>query len=246
MLIASKKSDSIYHVESKFFVKEEPFLLTVNFEENFSYEDFKKAIDLIYEKTKNESYNYLDPICYYRESSPVNYRGKVRLLDRLKCRFFYHNGTLAYTPTGRTGWYISDMSFRNIKEIKLYHKNHPEILEQEKEERYKLWNRIQKSRYDEHTWSNLTIEHFKEKKHPFFYIKKVFNERELREIEDAFQNKRSFRIQVEKAKRHYTAEGKMGEDGIYRAWFSSEFIGMLHGDYYYLLNPKVAVFAEHD
>jgi hypothetical protein len=41
-------------------------------------------------------------------------------------------------------------------------------------------------------------------------------------------------------------ECKLGDDGIYRAWFSSEFPGCANGDYWLLINPTTAIFKERD
>ena len=39
---------------------------------------------------------------------------------------------------------------------------------------------------------------------------------------------------------------KIGKDGVFRAWFSSEYKGCGNGDYYLLINPTQAIFVEKD
>lgn len=245
-LLVRSRQEGFLHVEEKFTFEKDHFELKVDFEPGFTYEDFTKAVDLLKKETEDNWYDYLYPVCYYSEPSPVFYRNKTHIKEEFQCKFFYANGKLAYTPTGRSGWYIEDMSYRKIKTIIVRHKQHPDILAEKEKEREKLWNRIQKARFDEQTWSHLKKDDFREDKHPFFYIKKVFNEWDMRRIREGFEQKKDFRIRVEATNRDYTAEGKMGDDGIYRAWFSSEFSGWANGDYYYLLNPTTAVFCEHD
>jgi len=46
--------------------------------------------------------------------------------------------------------------------------------------------------------------------------------------------------------RDFSLSTKTCDDGIFRAWFSSEYRGCGNGDYYLLLNPKTAIFYEKD
>jgi len=39
---------------------------------------------------------------------------------------------------------------------------------------------------------------------------------------------------------------KLGEDGIYRGWFSREYKGTGNGHYWLLISPTQAIFAEDD
>jgi hypothetical protein len=39
---------------------------------------------------------------------------------------------------------------------------------------------------------------------------------------------------------------KMGEDGIYRGWFSQEFRGTGNGHYWILISPTQAIYSERD
>lgn len=65
-------------------------------------------------------------------------------------------------------------------------------------------------------------------------------------IKDAIENKRDFSYRMSGTRRDKSVEVKVGEDGELRAWYSSEYAGMLNGAYYLLINPNTAVFCEFD
>jgi len=245
-LLVRRNAEGIIRDEQKFVFHKNELEIKVEFEMGFSYEDFVKAINMIEEATSDKWYSYVDPVCYYREPAYVYYRNKTHVKTEFQCRFFYSNDKLAYTPSGRSGWFITDMSYHLVDRIVVRHKEHPEIVSDKEVKREKLWKRISKTRYDDQTWCSLEKDSFREDNHPFFYIKKVFNEWDMERIKKGFENKEPFSIKVEGKERHWSAEGKLGEDNIYRAWFSSEYPDCSHGDYYYLLNPTIAVFAEKD
>jgi hypothetical protein len=72
---------------------------------------------------------------------------------------------------------------------------------------------------------------------------------ELSMLKDAFENKTSFNWS-RRAKapqgRDLSIEAKVCDDGVFRAWFSSEFAGCANGDYYLLINPTTAIYYERD
>lgn len=245
-MLARKQSEGNFIIEKNFTLEKSEMELIVSFERNFNYDDFKKAVDYLKEFTDDNWYQYVKPVCYYREPASIIHRNKYVKKSEFQCSFFYSEGQLAYTSSGRSGFLISDMSYHLVEKIVVRHKKHPEFQQVKALKLEKLWKRIQKARYDDVTWSHLSKDSFKEESHPFYTIQKVFNSYDMKRIEKAFENKEHFIIKVEKEKRHYSAEGKMGDDGIYRAWFSSEFPWESHGSYYYLLNPTTAVFCEHD
>jgi hypothetical protein len=245
-LLARSRAVGSLHVENKFTLNQSPMELIVEFEMGFSYEDFGKAVDMLKKATEDRWYEYSNPVCYYREPANVYYRNKTHVKTEFQCKFFYADNRLAYTPSGRSGWYISDMSYHLVQKIVVRHRNHEDVQSSKEIKREKLWKRVSKARYDEQTWSSLTKDSFREDSHPFFYIKKVFDFYDMERIKRGFENKEKFHIHVEGKDRHWTAEGKACDDGVYRAWFSSEYSGCLNGDYYYLLNPTTAVFSETD
>lgn len=245
-LLAKQSSTGSMTVQKKFTVEKSPTQIVVEFEEGFGLEDFKQAIRMMLDLREEERWSYKKPICYYREPSIVYYRGKNHRVSEFACDFFFSGESLAYTPTGRTGWFVPDMSYGSIKRIVLYHIAHPLVLSDKEAKQEKLWKKVQKARFDDNTWSGLTKDQFREASHPFYNITKLLSIYDQRKIQQAFEEKKHFSFSVNKTKRCYTFEGKVGDDGIYRAWFSSEEIGESHGSYYFLLNPTNAVFIEHD
>lgn len=245
-LLARSRSLGSLHVDKKFTLNQSPMELVVEFEMGFGYDDFVKAVEMLKKATGDRWYAYLNPVCYYREPANVYYRNKNHIKTEFQCRFFDSDNRLAYTPSGRSGWLIHDMSYHLVERIVVRHRDHEEIQSAEMIKQEKLWKRISKARYDEQTWSSLTKDSFRENRHPFFYIKKVFDSYDMNRIKKGFENKETFHIHKEGKDRHWTAEGKVCEDGIYRGWFSSEYSGCANGDYYYLLNPTTAVFCETD
>jgi len=218
----------------------------VEFQPGISFSDFQKAVLQLEEERKH--YGYSKATCIYRKPSTVYHRKKDKTVSEFTCTFFMGSktGVLCYTTTGRTGYYVSHMSWQNISKIVLRHPEHPDKKKKLSNDKDKFWNRVQKARFDEATWSNLKPDSFNESKHPFRYINKIFDSYDLETIRKGFEEKKSFRVWKNGSKRDYSAEGKLGDDGIYRAWFSSEYSGCGNGDYYLLLNPTCAVFMETD
>lgn len=85
----------------------------------------------------------------------------------------------------------------------------------------------------------------------FRNIKSLFKyeQRQLALLKEAFENKTEFRWSRSASGhqgRDLSIHTKLGEDGVFRAWFSSEYPGCSNGDYYLLLNPTVAIYYERD
>ena len=80
-------------------------------------------------------------------------------------------------------------------------------------------------------------------------LKKLLGDREYSLLVNAFENKTNFtwsRNSYSSKGRDLSISAKLCEDGIYRAWFSSEFSGCANGDYYLLISPNIAVYYERD
>lgn len=76
-----------------------------------------------------------------------------------------------------------------------------------------------------------------------------FPEYVLEQIKEAFENKTAYSYRTygtRQSGRDLSVEVKLGEDGIFRAWFSSEYPGCGNGDYWILANPTTAIFRERD
>lgn len=75
----------------------------------------------------------------------------------------------------------------------------------------------------------------------------------LEDIKAAFEQKTRYNYDTggsyfakHKKGRDLKVECQLCDDGIYRAWFSSEFPGCANGDYWLLINPTTAIFKERD
>lgn len=68
----------------------------------------------------------------------------------------------------------------------------------------------------------------------------------LDELVRAFEEKRNYSYRRPGTKRDISVETKLCDDGIFRAWYSSEFAGCGNGDYWLLINPTTAAFHERD
>lgn len=77
-------------------------------------------------------------------------------------------------------------------------------------------------------------------------IANKFPKRVIEDLKKAIDNKENYRYSQCGTKRDLSVEVKMGNDGIYRAWYSSEYAGCGNGSYYLLLSPTIAGFREDD
>lgn len=75
-------------------------------------------------------------------------------------------------------------------------------------------------------------------KHAYKYIKP--------RLEEAFREKKPFSWYMDGTKRDKSISCQVGDDGEFRAYYNSEYHGMLNGDYYLLLNPTTVMYAERD
>lgn len=74
----------------------------------------------------------------------------------------------------------------------------------------------------------------------------LFNEAVLKELQEAIELKKNYGYGKRGTKRDYSVRTKICDDGVFRAWFSSEYAGCGNGDYYILINPTTALFVETD
>lgn len=80
-------------------------------------------------------------------------------------------------------------------------------------------------------------------------IASKFPEYVIDALKEAFENKTSYsyrRPAAGPSGRSLSVSTKLCDDGIFRAWFSSEFSGCANGDYWALINPVTAAFRERD
>lgn len=112
------------------------------------------------------------------------------------------------------------------------------------------FQQVKNKLYDSQTWSDLTEDDFKHIYDPmiirFRNISKLFPSYVIDCLEEAFKNKTKYSYGKCGSKRDYSVSTQMDDDGVFRAYFSSEYHLCGNGDYYLLLNPTTAVFMETD
>lgn len=224
------------------------FMKVTFLDEVVSYDDFEKAVNYLLSIQRN-NHNYESKIkVIYKEPSHILSRRKERLVDKTDVKFFINDGRVCYTTTGRTGYLISSMSYPNVRELILANR---EVSMEEREIKNRKrqssqFKRILREKYDNITWSNLTETSFEPGSRFYNITKCNFPSFVYTDLENAFKNKTSYHYKTYGTRRDFSVETKMSEDGIFRAWFSSEYAGCGNGQYYLLINPTTAVFYEND
>lgn len=216
-------------------------------------------LSLIEEELKEQKYfnSGMYHIEFHKPISLRINRFKVKMVKEAKLKLFISNsGIFCYTNSARrrTGYPVyrafgnSDIAFisefdeeerkvdRNKKAQLLKNKIHPN-----------LWENIQAQTNEE-----FAKEFVESSLNPVYFIKKIRScsrKYVADAVKDAIENKKDYSYRQETdspSGRTLTIEVKKGEDGKLRAWFSSEYYQCANGDYYIILNPKVAIFYERD
>lgn len=167
---------------------------------------------------------------------------------------------LAYTNSKRTGWAFGyDLAAKLVSIEGIPSATDADQIEKVK----KLANR-----FHPNAWADLKeklqanpAEYFRNYGYTVTSITGKFPSYVLDEIRQAFENKADYHYRKDsnvcapshswggtsnRAGRDLKIECKLCEDGIFRAWYSSEFSGCLNGDYWLLVNPTTAIFKERD
>jgi hypothetical protein len=248
--MSSMGSREVLVSSDPYILKKEEFELEVTMQEGYSFEEFQEAV-LMMDALRSQ-YGYAKPKIIFKEQVKIYYRKKYHEVKEFDTYFMIgdQGKELIYSARGRSGFIVKwHFPWKDVDRMILVHSDRPDCVNQRELEKERYFNRIRNARFDEITWSNLKKDRYWEKKQ-FYYIKKVFDSCTMEQIRKSFEQKKDFQYSKDDSffkinqKRHYKVEGKMCEDGIYRAWFSSEYIGCANGDYYLLLNPEVAVFCE--
>jgi len=187
---------------------------------------------------------------------------------KLKCRFFISTGgLLCIQPLRRkrsgfrAGLLIQ--SIASIKELGEPIKKEYDVLQNAKTLLKKMhpnaWDELRErlqSAVDTNDASKLQSEYMLHGKVKYRNIVKDIEKYNgysktqiLNAITKAFENKESYRWSHNTnggGGRDLSLSVEPKEDGILRAYFSSEFMGCGNGDYYLLINPTTAIFNERD
>lgn len=176
-------------------------------------------------------------------SNPVRIIVKRKeIIRKTVCLYFFKSNKGAgysYRKHPRKGYYVSQSMWEFLYKIEpekpktsiknnILYKFHPNLWDDLKE------RIIRDPSYLDN--KDLTIH----------YLNQIFSKDVLREFSKAVENKESYRNKIYGEKRDRTLSAEMGKDGIYRAWYSSEYSGEGNGDYYIVLSPKIYSFKETD
>ena len=155
------------------------------------------------------------------------------------------SGRLCNSLTARSGWIMADHCLNRLVSIEPEPKK--DLLSMVK----KLANRIHPN-----AWADLKgkllanpDEYLKNYGYTVTSITGKFDDYVLKNIKRAFEEKSNYSDGGwgnKKTGRNLRVECKLCDDGIFRAWFSSEYPGCCNGDFWLLLNPTTAAFKEKD
>jgi hypothetical protein len=183
---------------------------------------------------------------------PYN-RFKTKSFEIVTLKFFIStSGILGFTFYKRSGYAVyQHFSNTDIKSIERVEEKLVDRLEKARKMKNKIHSNL---------WKNLremTVEEFEKEfpdsnLNPVYFIKRFpkYRQHTIEEgIKRAVESKATY-FTSHKTNHHsgrdLTIEFKMCEDGIYRGWFSSEYMGCGNGDYYLILNERVAIYCERD
>lgn len=165
---------------------------------------------------------------------------KIKTLKKMAVKFFISSlGNFCYTFHSRRGYPVYSIDFQKIRRLSIHDREAMNDKEQHKIES------ILRRRHP-NAWSNLTPENVRNLNPVVINIRRKFDPQVIEQLKAAFDNRTNFRYERCGIRRDWRVETKLCDDGVFRAWFSSEFSGMLNGSYYLLINPTTAAFKEDD
>lgn len=186
----------------------------------------------------------------------MNRRGETKTMITLRTAFFESNGIWYFARTGRKGFdcryyfpVANVASIRIITDEEKYEARKSKMMSMLNKMHPNVWDDIKQEIRDKVADGGKTFMRDSDLKPR--NITKLFSSSVIDAIKYAFENKTPYSYHDYKgatkgSKREYSVEMRVCDDGIFRAWFSSEFVGCGNGDYYILINPTTAIFCETD
>jgi len=167
-------------------------------------------------------------------SLQVNSRKQISAEEAV-VRLFMHGSGLCYTFRKKTGYAFAPEHYTFLKSIE-------PILPDAKAESETLKIKALANRIHPNAWSDLREKlladpgnYYKNYGYTVTSITRKFPSYVIDSIKDAFENKANYSYQTwpdGNKGRKLSVELKVCDDGIFRAWFSSEFPGCANGDYW--------------
>jgi hypothetical protein len=205
-------------------------------------------------------------IKFSRPTTIIKHGRYVDGITEMKVRtFFSKQKNFCYTFGSRRGYPFSRINMDNIQSVSI-----PTKDEQESKEELDYLNKVRHALKILHpnAWEDVRTglvedpTHFKHyggflkifipKKYDnvnggeSVLYKSVFPDYIREEIIEGFENKKDFSRYIYRRNYRFGVEGKLGTDGIFRAWYSREVKGGGNSWNYLLLNPTTAWFVEKD
>lgn len=202
--------------------------------------NIKEAVEEL-KKAMQEDFPYQKIGVEFSEEVEVRVnQSKVRKLKEMKVNFFESSqGNFCYTFYARTGHPLYTIDYKKI--CSLY------IVKPDAADRQKKVERFLK-KFHPNAWDDIkqNPDKIKDSDMETVNIKNKFPPEVIEQLKKAFDQKLDFYYFQPGEKRDLSVKTKLGEDGIFRAWYSSEFAGYGNGSYYLLINPTTAAFREDD
>jgi hypothetical protein len=159
-----------------------------------------------------------------------------------------NTGQLCHTLSKRIGWIFDDKALSLL--ISIEPEPEKDLLSKVK----RLANRIHPNAWDDLKAKLLADpnSYLANYGYTVTSITGKFPDYVLEEVRRAFEVKSNYSYDAgmpwtkRKTGRDLKVECKLCDDGIFRAWFSSEYPGCANGDYWILLNPTTAAFKDND
>jgi hypothetical protein len=162
--------------------------------------------------------------------------------------FVSTHGAFAYTFHKTHGQCFSDELIRKLVKMRLI-----TVEEEEEKVQQKLDQLV--AMFHPNAWADVKrdLQNNPERRRYFaglglnlLDMRSRFSDQVIKELENAFRNQEDYHAYVPGRRRDIRVETQMGADGIFRAWYSSEYAGCGNGQYYILINPHYASFMERD
>ncbi|MBN2286042.1 MAG: hypothetical protein JXI43_06315 [Tissierellales bacterium] len=166
-------------------------------------------------------------------------------------KLFVSGNALCYTFYRRTGYHLfSQVSVPDICSMERVSEEDKQALRLKQAET--LLRRIDSRCWDtirDRTPEQISAEFCDSNLIPFNYIRrfKPYIRGYLKQqMQDAFMYQKAFSYSQQGTKRDLKVDCKLCDDGVFRAWFSSEYSGCVNGDYYLVISPTQAIYYERD
>lgn len=200
---------------------------------------------------RNDAYYGKYILIFNRPVTLIRNRYHKNTYKTATVKLFISGNALCYTFYRRRGYHLfSQVSVLDIQSIERVPEIDKKALRLKRAE--SLLRRIDSRCWD--TIRNKTSEQISEEfcdsnLVPFSFIRrfKPHIRGYLKEkLDDAFLHQKAFTYRQEGVKRDLSIETKLCDDGVFRAWFSSEYSGCANGDYYLVISPTQAIYYERD